>query len=75
MKKQKLTLNELKIKSFVTTRDEMNAETLKGGRGGDLYISGVVNCVSDFVKCPELSDAGVFCHDTVQCKTKVPTHP
>ena len=33
MKKQKLTLKDLKVKSFVTKQDEMNKQTLKGGAG------------------------------------------
>lgn len=37
MKKQKLTLKDFKIKSFVTQPNEVNKETLKGGAAGTHY--------------------------------------
>lgn len=43
MKKNKLNLKELRVKSFVTSGDEMNAETVKGGA----LTSGIATCGSN----------------------------
>ena len=48
MKKKKLSLNELKVKSFVTSSEGMNAETVKGGT----RLSVVIICQIQTVRCP-----------------------
>lgn len=37
MKKNKLNLSDLKVKSFVTEEKAINADTLKGGKAGTHY--------------------------------------
>lgn len=43
MKKKKLQLNDLQVKSFVTTDDKEKSADLKGGATG--------NCLSDIYTC------------------------
>jgi len=43
MKKQKLNLNELKVKSFVTNDEIFNKKTIVGGRAPETE-TGIVYC-------------------------------
>lgn len=49
MKKSKLNLSELKIRSFVTEAKRSDADTLKGGAAGTHYS----HCSFDECKCED----------------------
>ena len=52
MKKKKLRLNELKVKSFVTQNEELNRKTVKGGRNIiDLPADTVIDPIGTKVVC------------------------
>ena len=46
---KKLNLEKLKVKSFVTTGDQMNTGTVKGGT---IIVIQTVNCLIETVACP-----------------------
>lgn len=50
MKKQKLSLNSLKVESFVTNLDKKNSQTVNGGNG-DVMPSGI-QCGGTGIACP-----------------------
>ena len=58
MKKQKLNLKDLKVKSFVTGFDNDIAQTAKGGSiisgtaCGSMGISGCEQCLRSLGECP-----------------------
>jgi len=73
MKKNKLTLSELQVKSFVTDQSGFNANTLKGGTHSTLWeYTDLEICQSDAI-CPVFT--AVFCETDQACKKKVPTQP
>ena len=55
MKNQKLKLNELKVKSFITEDLNENAETIKGGGINPSWVDG---CRSALIQCPPLTLGG-----------------
>lgn len=67
MKKNKLNLNELRVKSFVTSGDEMNAETVKGGGYTAFHICGSYTLPGSILCAYTQHSCEMFCdHDTIR---------
>lgn len=52
MKKEKMSLNELKVKSFVTSFQDGKVDTVKGGAFSDGYYSCIPYCTPDLSEGP-----------------------
>lgn len=63
MKKNKLNLSELKVKSFIPSDEPLNLDTVKGGKPVSYYEPcSVVNCTvgcTNFIVCA--TDTPRFC--------------
>ena len=57
MKKGKLNLKNLEVKSFVTSFEKSNMETVKGGG----FMSIGAECTGPNKCCPEDKSDGLFC--------------
>ncbi len=76
MKKQKLSLKQLKVSSFVTEGDSVNAQTLKGGTGFT-QPSFLVELCDTFQYDCQTDNPTVYtvCATDCRCPKDVPTGP
>ncbi len=73
MKKQKLSLQQLKVSSFITDSKKVNKQTVKGGTGNTFFVE---LCDTFQFGC-QTDNPTVYtvCATDCECPKDVPTHP